>query len=179
MITEATTEASGPGATCSGATWTSERVQMLRSYVLAGLSCSQIAAEIGVTRNAVIGKIHRLGLTTGGKPGRRPAALAQRMREAGAQAPRRQSRITRIMRAIAASPNVVPFPPAEASANAPPVESAQRCSLLELGGGRCRWPLSDPGKADFGFCGNDAIPGLSYCAGHARIAYRLPSGRRA
>jgi GcrA cell cycle regulator len=154
---------------------------MLHSYVLAGLSCSQIAAEIGVTRNAVIGKIHRLGLTTGGRPGRRPAALAQRMRETGPQAPRRQSRITRIMRAIAASANVVPFPPATGAqpSEATPVESGQRCSLMELAGGRCRWPLSDPGKADFGFCGSDAIAGLSYCAGHARIAYRLPSGRRA
>jgi GcrA cell cycle regulator len=174
-------EATSTGVTCTGATWTAERVQMLRSYVLAGLSCSQIAAEIGVTRNAVIGKIHRLGLTTGGKPGRRPAALAQRMRETNTQSPRRQSRITRILRAIAASPNVVPFPATgeTPASELPPVESAQRCSLMELGGGRCRWPLSDPGKADFGFCGNDAIPGLSYCAGHARIAYRLPSGRRA
>jgi GcrA cell cycle regulator len=54
-----------------------------------------------------------------------------------------------------------------------------RCSLLELAGGGCRWPLSDPGKDDFGFCGNAAIAGISYCAGHARLAYRLPSGRRA
>src|ERR1700741_1357227 len=79
----------------TGVTWTSERVQMLHSYVLAGLSCAQIAAEIGVTRTAVIGKIHRLGLTTGGRPGRPPAALAQRMRAASLRpsSPRRQSRI--------------------------------------------------------------------------------------
>ena len=70
----------------------------------------------------------------------------------------------------------MPFPADDRGAG---VESAQRCSLLELAGGRCRWPLSDPGKADFGFCGNDAIAGFSYCAGHARLAYRLPSGRRA
>lgn len=173
MITQPPTEVPS-----TGVTWTSERVQMLHSYVLAGLSCAQIAAEIGVTRNAVIGKIHRLGLTTGGRPGRPPSSLAQRMRAASLRpsSPRRQSRITRIMRAIAASPNVVPFP---AAAEPTPVESAHRCSLMELAGGGCRWPLSDPGKADFGFCGNDAIQGLSYCAGHARIAYRLPSGRRA
>ncbi|MGB7097953.1 MAG: GcrA family cell cycle regulator, partial [Xanthobacteraceae bacterium] len=50
-------------------TWTPERVEQLRSFVVSGLTCSQIAAEIGVTRNAVIGKIHRLGLSP-----ERPAA---------------------------------------------------------------------------------------------------------
>ena len=46
-------------------TWTAERVALLRSYANAGLSCAQIAAEIGVTRNAVIGKLNRLGLSRG------------------------------------------------------------------------------------------------------------------
>ena len=54
--------------------WTSERVEQLRTYVNAGLTCSQIALEIGVTRNAVIGKIYRLGLS----PGRPAAAPALR-----------------------------------------------------------------------------------------------------
>ena len=44
-------------------TWTAERIEQLRHCVGSGLTCSQIAAEIGVTRNAVIGKIHRLGLS--------------------------------------------------------------------------------------------------------------------
>src|SRR2546421_8480328 len=70
------------------ATWTKERVEQLRSCVNAGLTCSQIADEIGVTRNAVIGKIHRLGLAPGrpaGRPARerpprdrRPRSLPQR-----------------------------------------------------------------------------------------------------
>jgi GcrA cell cycle regulator len=146
--------------------------------VTAGLTCSQIAAEIGVTRNAVIGKLHRLGLTTGGRPGRPPSALAQRMRTAAPVQPRerRQTRLTRIFRAIAdAGPTLVPFP----TEIEVPVESAHRCSLFDLTSDRCRWPLSDPGKDDFGFCGNHTIAGISYCAGHARLAYRLPSGRRA
>src|SRR5262245_36609373 len=49
----------------SGMTWTTERVAMLRSCLSAGLSCAQIAGEIGVSRNAVIGKINRLGLSRG------------------------------------------------------------------------------------------------------------------
>jgi GcrA cell cycle regulator len=56
------------------------------------------------------------------------------------------------------------------------VGSASPCALLELAKGKCRWPLNDPatscGAADFMFCGNEAIEGFSYCAGHARLAYR-------
>ncbi len=156
----------------AGATWTNDRVAQLRSSIAAGLTCSQIADQIGVTRNAVIGKMHRLGLA----PGRRPATAKPRVRAAPTHARGPQTRVARILRALAAGSNVIPF---QSASEAPPVESAQRCSLLDLTGSRCRWPLSDPGKADFGFCGNDALPGLSYCAGHARIAYRLPSGRRA
>ena len=172
----------------TGATWTTERVQQLRSFVTAGLTCSQIAAEIGVTRNAVIGKVHRLGLSTsGGRPGRRPSNFTQRPRTGPSDRPSEprepRSRLARLLRAATAGQTVVPFPSPSAidpaGIDPPAVENVMRCSLLELAGGGCRWPLSDPGKDDFGFCGNAAIAGLSYCAGHARLAYRLPSGRRA
>ena len=175
------TGATGTGSTGTGSTWTTERVDQLRNFVTAGLTCSQIAAEIGVTRNAVIGKIHRLGLSPGRPRGRQPSALAQRMRTVRAtpahpRPPR--SPIAQLLRAMtkAEVSTVVRFPGATES---PAVESVRRCSLLELDSHGCRWPLSDPGKADFGFCGNESIAGVSYCAGHARLAYRLPSGRRA
>jgi GcrA cell cycle regulator len=135
-------------------TWTTERVDQLRRYVEAGFSCGQIAGEIGLSRNAVIGKIHRLGLWRGtahtprvrARP--RPAVFSQR-------------------RAVAAA-----FASAPASGTEAAVDSAKRCSLLELVEGQCRWPISDPGAKDFCFCGNDAVGGLSYCVGHARLAYR-------
>ena len=59
------------------------------------------------------------------------------------------------------------------------VESLQRCSLLELAPGKCRWPVGDPCAADFAYCGNQAVAGFSYCVGHARMAYRAPARRRA
>jgi len=171
----------GTTSTTTSETWTTERVDQLRHFITAGLTCSQIAAEIGVTRNAVIGKIHRLGLSPGRPRGRQPAALAQRMRAARTtpalpRPPR--SPLAQLLRAMTRpeGANVVRFPGATETTI---VEGVQRCSLLELTGTGCRWPLSDPGKADFGFCGSDAIAGFSYCAGHARLAYRLPSGRRA
>jgi GcrA cell cycle regulator len=59
------------------------------------------------------------------------------------------------------------------------VESAHCCSLIDLAHDRCRWPVGDPAAADFVFCGNAVVPGFSYCAGHARMAYRAPARRRA
>ena len=50
-----------------------------------------------------------------------------------------------------------------------------RCSLLELGKQKCRWPISQPCDVAFWFCGNKPVDGLPYCAGHARIAYRATS----
>jgi GcrA cell cycle regulator len=148
--------------------WTSERIEQLRNCVASGLSCSQIAAEIGVTRNAVIGKIHRLGLSPG-----RPAAPA-RFCPPRVRSPRLspQRQFVRLM--FAPAPGV-----AGEKADPRPVESMQRCSLLDLAPDKCRWPVGDPCKADFAYCGNQAVGGFSYCAGHARMAYRVPARRRA
>src|SRR3984885_4264488 len=68
------------GRTMSVATWTTERIEQLRHCVVTGLTCSQIAAEIGVTRNAVIGKIHRLGLSSGRPAGAQALGCPPRAR---------------------------------------------------------------------------------------------------
>lgn len=148
----------------SVATWTTERTEQLRNCVVTGLTCSQIAAEIGVTRNAVIGKIHRLGLSPTRQPG-------------GSCAPRaRKSQQRRLLRLIGAeAPSIV----ADVGTELVPIESAQPCSLLDIDHGKCHWPLGDPHEDGFAFCGNNAVTGFSYCVGHARMAYRLPARRRA
>jgi len=145
-------------------TWTDERVEQLRTCVTAGLTCAEIAREIGVTRNAVIGKLNRLGLSRG------RARAAPHPEHASPRA-RRHTMVTQrqILRAVyAAAP-----PPTQTVS----VISADRCSLLDLANGKCRWPLSDPGAEDFSFCGNGAVSGLPYCAGHARMAYRVSTRR--
>jgi GcrA cell cycle regulator len=156
------------------APWTAERVERLRAYVATGMTCSQIAAEIGVTRNAVIGKIHRLGLSTE-RPAPAPAGSCQQR----ARRPRLLAR-RQLLRLV--SPEA-PGGACEMACEPVSVDSAQRCSLLELAQGKCRWPIGDGGSdssaADFVFCGNEAAAGFSYCAGHARMAYRLPARRRA
>jgi len=145
------------------ATWTEERVDQLRNCINAGLTCSQIACEIGVSRNAVIGKIHRLGLA----PGRPVAIPRERLRGGEGRGPRRRFTQSRILRALFAQ-----VPPRTDVAPAP-VQSVARCSLLELKQDKCRWPLSDPGEADFGFCGNDALRSMPYCEAHTRMAYNV------
>ncbi|HWZ07673.1 MAG TPA: GcrA family cell cycle regulator, partial [Bradyrhizobium sp.] len=155
------------------ATWTPERVEQLRTCVVNGLTCSQIAAEIGVTRNAIIGKIHRLGL----KPLRSPGTPARTCPPRAAPPSFSQRKLLRLM--FAEAPSL-----AAEQANEPAgVESTQRCSLLELAVGKCRWPVADPvgdhTGAVFVFCGNEAVRGFSYCVGHARMAYRLPARQRA
>jgi GcrA cell cycle regulator len=149
-------------------TWTAERIEQLRNFVVSGLTCSQIAAEIGVTRNAVIGKIHRLGLSPA-----RPAGVPARSCPPRVRRPR-VSPHSRLLRLIYSD-----APRTGEAAAIEPIDSAQRCSLLDIAQGKCRWPIGDPDTVDFAFCGNEALAGFSYCAGHARMAYRVPARRRA
>jgi GcrA cell cycle regulator len=145
-------------------TWTTERIELLKSHFEAGLSCREIAGEIGVSRNAVIGKLSRLNLT-------REKKLV--VRRDGAKKPRSKSlpRLHyRLLRKL-----FTEVPPAESNQ---PIHSEQRCSLLELSEERCRWPINTPGEKDFCFCGNRPLEGLPYCAGHTRLAYQAGSRQR-
>ena len=156
-----------PSGATSIATWTPERIEQLRSCIGSGMTCSQIAAAIGVSRNAVIGKIHRLGLSSG-----RPAGASARAncppRARHSRGPT-QRRLLRLAYAQAAIDETLP----DIS-----VISAHPCSLVDIAARQCRWPIGDPASTNVLFCGNDAINGFTYCVGHARMAYRLPAGRR-
>jgi GcrA cell cycle regulator len=150
-------------------TWTIERVELLKKCFEAGLSCRQIAGDIGVSRNAVIGKLSRLNLRRDTRPDRPPRpprkdASAKRSR------PQTMSRLRYQLRILCAEPT----PAAEGE----PIHNGHCCSLIELSDERCRWPISTPGAADFCFCGNLPVEGLPYCPGHTRLAYRIPAGRR-
>jgi GcrA cell cycle regulator len=148
-------------------TWTDERIALLRSHFEAGLSCRQIAADIGVSRNAVIGKLSRLNLTRGRMVGERQAArkgAAKGRREKAS--PRLQYQILKAV--FATSQQVI-----EEVA----IDDEHRCSLLELSERRCRWPINTPGHEDFCFCGSQPVDGMPYCAGHSRLAYQRVARR--
>ncbi|MGJ4893093.1 GcrA family cell cycle regulator [Bradyrhizobium sp. HKCCYLS3077] len=149
-------------------TWTEERLRALKQHFEAGLTCREIAAELGVSRNAVIGKISRLALTrdNGGDTRR----MVRDNARDGTRRPAPKLR-RRILRAVPSDPPpiVIEEPPAG------PVENG--CSLFELSKERCRWPISTPGADDFCFCGSKPIEGLPYCPSHTRMAYRVASSR--
>ncbi len=145
-------------------TWTDERVELLKSHFAAGLSCREIACDIGVSRNAVIGKLSRLNLTREKSGKARSAARNDKAKQSRPRSvPRLQYQMLRKL-----------FTEAEPAAET--IQSEHRCSLLELSAEKCRWPINTPGAEDFCFCGNSPLEGLPYCAGHTRLAYR-PSSR--
>ena len=157
-------------------TWTDERVEQLKKLWEGGLSASQIAAELGnVTRNAVIGKVHRLGLSGRAKS---PTSAAPRPRKARpAQHMMRVTRpVARGNTALAHVFEVEAEPDPIAHDNVVPMN--QRLSLLELNEATCHWPIGDPSNPEFFFCGGKSLPGLPYCAHHSRIAYQPVGDRR-
>jgi GcrA cell cycle regulator len=156
--------------------WTDERVELLKKLWADGLSASQIAGELGsVTRNAVIGKVHRLGLSGRAK---NPSSAASRPRK-----PRSASQMLRVSRPSIRGNTALQHaydydfePEPEITENIIPI--GQRRTLLELTDATCRWPIGDPGAAEFFFCGGNTLNGLPYCHYHSRVAYQPPGERR-
>jgi GcrA cell cycle regulator len=172
-----------PTAWRSDMSWTDERVEMLRKLWSDGLSASQVAAELGpgITRNAVIGKIHRLGLAERAKTASAPrqrAAKAPRQAAAASSAPRANGHAVHGNVALAYAPQTVVV------ARAHPEEEvvipmSERVTLMELRESMCRWPMGDPTTPEFRFCGGKSpIGGGPYCAHHARVAYQPAQDRR-
>ena len=156
--------------------WTDDRVVQLKKLWEAGLSASQIAAELGnITRNAVIGKVHRLGLSGRAKS---PSSSAPRQRKVRpAQQMMRINRpVSRGNTALAQAFEVEAEPDPIAYDNVVPM--SQRLNLLQLNENTCHWPVGDPSSPDFFFCGGKALDSLPYCAHHSRVAYQPASARR-
>ncbi|MBK1795949.1 GcrA cell cycle regulator [Devosia sp. WQ 349] len=180
--------------------WTDDRVELLKKLWMDGLSASQIAGELGegVTRNAVIGKVHRLKLSARAKP----TNTAPRARPAAARpaAPRRVA-------APAATPisTMAPKPRPAAPMPRPQVMGAtalaiepqmeaelytapaaaelfipedKRLSLLQLNEHTCKWPIGDPLTKDFYFCGQHSLETGPYCEFHSRRAYHQLEKRK-
>jgi GcrA cell cycle regulator len=156
-------------------TWTDERVETLKKLWGDGLSASQIAGELGgITRNAVIGKVHRLGLSGRAKS---PSSSAPRPRKPRPQHMMRVSRpAVRGNTALAQVFDYEAEPEPELVENVVPL--GQRRTLLELTEDTCRWPIGDPGATDFFFCGGQSINTGPYCGFHSRVAYQPANMRR-
>ncbi|MEK1889023.1 MAG: GcrA family cell cycle regulator [Phyllobacterium sp.] len=167
--------------------WTDERVEQLKKLWAEGLSASQIAAQLGgVSRNAVIGKVHRLKLSgrgkttstqtrskkintgssggsrSGGSPGHVSARVVNRSIGATALQTEYSTELVPVMKTV--TDVVVPI--------------SRRLELVQLNERTCKWPVGDPLQPDFNFCGNDVGESGPYCGYHSRLAYQPASDRR-
>ncbi|MEO1642192.1 MAG: GcrA family cell cycle regulator [Pseudomonadota bacterium] len=157
--------------------WTEDRVDVLKKLWAEGHSASQIAKELGgVTRNAVIGKVHRLGLSgraTPSRPVKRPPRLAR-------PKPRLQPDGSVTLPKTISKTDEKAVKTAETAARvalAPqPLADGEAATILTLRSNMCKWPIGDPADPNFAFCGRKATCG-PYCAEHAQIAFQ-PSKKR-
>ena len=162
--------------------WTEDRVETLRKLWADGLSASQIAAQLGsVSRNAVIGKVHRLKLSSRG----RTNAAAPRAKKQAPTTVASKKTVTQ-MRSVAAtvgatalkvSYDIEPVARYRPSENVV-VPISRKLHLVELTERTCKWPNGDPLSETFSFCGNDSAETGPYCQFHARVAFQPASERR-
>ena len=150
--------------------WTEDRVEALSKLWPDGLSASQIAKQLGgVTRNAVIGKVHRLGLSgraAPSQPERQPVKAVRAPRPVAPAAPPVYVRI-----------EAAPAPVHALAVTRVRTEEIGSATVLTLGSHMCKWPIGDPGDSNFGFCGRRSSEEGPYCGEHANLAYQ-PTARR-
>jgi GcrA cell cycle regulator len=169
--------------------WTDERVEQLRKLWSEGLSASQIAAQLGgVSRNAVIGKVHRLKLSSRGRAAAAPVRQKKTVHAASGGGVKAASRAAPVVRSMPASIGATALQaqfdieplvrPVLRTVENVVVPISRRLQLIQLNERTCKWPNGDPLTEDFNFCGNDAAETGPYCAYHARIAFQPPSERR-
>ena len=179
--------------------WTDERVELLKTMWGEGKSASHIAKELGgVTRNAVIGKVHRLGLSNRATPAKtakekpapkeaakpkaapKPAAA----KETPKPAPAAPANVPARKPIITAGQPLPPQPSTseiseEALATVAEVEKkAKKLELMQLTEKTCKWPIGDPATEDFWFCGLSVQQGKPYCEAHNAVAFQPMSARR-
>ncbi len=169
--------------------WTDERVERLKKMWAEGLTASHIAKELGdVTRNAVIGKVHRLGLSGRAKSTRKPVKRTVKTTNAATiaktetvQAPIPQPSPTIAVGNTALKSEVMLQPaamPQRRQVEELIIPLHQRASILQLNEHRCKWPIGDPTQPDFHYCGRQKDPAKSYCDHHCGVAYQSQDRKR-
>lgn len=154
--------------------WTDERVTLLEKLWGEGHTAAEIAKQLGgITRNAVIGKAHRMKLSG------RVSPIQQNKKSANSNVDRKPKKT------VKAKPRISILPKADKVEALPKqnVEVKKKSKeklfdLMDLQPRMCRWPSGDPQEDDFGFCGERTISGIPYCAEHAKMAYQAATRNR-
>lgn len=150
--------------------WTAKSIGQLRSLWAEGHSTAEIGRRMGVTKNAIVGKAHRLDLPA------RPSPIRKQESDGVSAAPRRKP-----AREAAPTGRTIPPPTPVRAAPQPPTQPAvsalvrhfPRASLRS-----CCWPIGEPGQREFRFCSAEAVQGKPYCAEHVAVAYVRVRDRR-
>jgi GcrA cell cycle regulator len=150
--------------------WTEAVIAELRRLWTEGLSTAEIGRRLGVSKNAIVGKAHRLALSP------RPSPIHRGPSAGAPPSPARRVMGPTLPPLAHAAPAAAEVPIARAQPQlrpvAPPaVRSGTRFSA-------CCWPIGEPGTASFHFCGSEAMPNKPYCPDHAQLAYVKVRDRR-
>lgn len=132
--------------------WTDESVEKLRQLWAQGLTANEIAKKLGVTKNAIVGKVHRLCLTA------RPSPIKNK--DTAEELPQQPDLIEKIEEK-----------PVEEVVKPRKNEELTNIKLADLDSHTCRWPIGDPRDDDFCFCGKKVRSGQTYCDEHSMQAY--------
>jgi GcrA cell cycle regulator len=159
--------------------WTEQQIQMLKDMWGHGFSASDIAGRLGggLTRNAVIGKAHRLKLSAGAAAARGAGAALRSVPSSSGMADIKSSRKRVMLRPLPAlpAPGAATAKSVNRDAFRSPIDGIKRSegiAVTKAGDRHCRWPVGDPRSPDFRFCGCNVHEGLPYCIDHARVAYQ-------
>ncbi len=134
--------------------WTDERVNLLKQLWGEGKTAAEIAKVLGdgITRNAVIGKAHRLKLSSRLSP----------IQQNTSKKPKTEAQAPRLAKPMVKLPEF----------------KGKSLDLVDLDANMCRWPNGDPKSEEFSFCGHTTVAGLPYCDTHCRAAYQVPTRAR-
>lgn len=166
--------------------WTDEMVDQLREMWREGLTTGEIGRRLGVSKNSIVGKVHRLGLSGRPSPIKKkedPNApqeitATKPIKEKSKETPIKEKTETKPIIKAEKAPAKEPEHKEKEVASAPKTEVHApshhhygKTNLTELDNHTCRWPLGDPKDENFYFCGKKVRIGQTYCDEHSSIAY--------
>lgn len=160
--------------------WTDERIALLKKMWKEGKSAAEIAKTLGkgVTRNAVIGKAHRLNISGRPAPVKKPVVAAPKKAIAKKEVKSAKKVVTPVVSGVKHNPllrEVVEPRKFEKEE----IPAGGGVALIDLTERMCKWPIGDPREDDFTFCGRGIRNGTPYCPDHAGMAYQSSSRTRA
>lgn len=162
--------------------WTEELITHLQALWGEGRSSAEIGRAIGMTKNAVIGKAHRLNLPPRPSPIRREAGatvLRPRPPSRGPTLPPLATfRVASRPEPKLPSPSKPALAPESLACSVAPSAAEKPARQAQGREMACCWPLGDPGTPGFHFCGAVAALGKPYCVAHAQLAYIRVRDRR-